>query len=135
MMDVASPGMKLTKGLNPTIRLMRECRATGNKNSPHQWMLMVISVQSTGVIDSSRRNGLLQIHFALLHKGPSCLGDKPQGSDALVAREVISLRHVDIAEIDVHIWVCFGLLDQVIVDGLGVGGVFRSQPECGRLSP
>lgn len=116
----------LTKGFDLAVRLMRESRPPGNKDCPHQGVLVIVAVDAHGVVDYPLGLGVFQVHLLHVDKRPARLGNNPERGDALIFREMVALRHVSIAEVDFEIGVLLCLCDYSLVDFLEIMRVLWS---------
>jgi hypothetical protein len=70
-------------------------------------MFMVVAMESPWMVDLFFRFGNRQIHFFLCYECPACLGDDPEGSDAVIAGEMVALWHIFVTKVDVNAGVAF----------------------------
>ena len=94
---------------------MRKRRPSSDENSPHQGVLVVVSVQAAGMIHLPLLLGILYHELILCDDCPAGLGDNPQWCNAMVVGEVKCGRHVDVAEVDVKVWVGLCLLLELVI--------------------
>lgn len=94
---------------------MRECRTTRDEDSAHEWMLMVVAVESSWMIDVAVLLRFLNVEFILVDDCPAGFGDDPKWCDAVALREVVSLRHVFVAKINFDIWIILSTFLDLVV--------------------
>src|SRR5882757_667883 len=90
-------------------------------------MLVIVSMETTRMVNSSFGFGIGDIEVFLRDDSPSCFWNHPEWRNPLVLREVVSLWHILISKVDLEAWVYSCLCGECVVERLKIGRVLGSQ--------
>ena len=106
---------------------MRERWPSRNEDGAHKWMLVIVAMEPTRMIDFTILLAFLNVEFVLVDNCPASLGNDPKGCDAVVLGEVVPLGHVLVTKIDLDVWIILGSFLDLVIETVEIGRLLWSE--------